>query len=306
VKAHSTTPEQAQNYYFGSLEGAPAAVRTAAGSLIPLQDAPVLILHVPAGVRCTETPLRLSDARTHLLVHLEAGAQADISVWLEGKAMHHNAEVILAAEARCTLLTVNVTDTDIALTQRGVAAGGGMLRWQNVTMGTGKITHDLISTVTGDNGESAVDWMFYAKGTEQQTLNVRNVFNGTNGRGEILMRGIAEQKGHAQCRGLIEIGLQGGGTNTYLTQEVLMLDPTSKVDAIPSLEIKTNDVKASHSATVARVTEEDLFYFGARGIDPQEARRMFVLGFLGDITGRIESTEQRETIVGAIEAKYSR
>ena len=85
-----------------------------------------------------------------------------------------------------------------------------------------------------------------------------------------------------------------------------MLDPTSKVDAIPALEIKTNDVKASHSATIARVTEEDLFYFGARGIAPAEARRMFVLGFLGDITQRITSDEEREAIIAVIEAKYQR
>ena len=66
---------------------------------------------------------------------------------------------------------------------------------------------------------------------------------------------------------MIEIGPEGTGTDACLTQEVLMLDPTAKVDAIPALEIRTNDVKASHSASVSRVTEEDLFYFGSRGLD---------------------------------------
>jgi Fe-S cluster assembly scaffold protein SufB len=166
------------------------------------------------------------------------------------------------------------------------------------------VEHALISHVQGENSESGIDWMFYAKGSEKQLLNVRNIFDGREGRGEILMRGIAEDHAHSICKGMIEIGLTGGGTNTYLTQEVLMLDATSKVDAIPALEIKTNDVKVSHSATVARVTEEDLFYFGARGIDPHEARRMFVLGFLGDITERIPDEKMREEVISAIEEKY--
>jgi len=60
-----------------------------------------------------------------------------------------------------------------------------------------------------------------------------------------------------------------------------MLDPTAKVDAVPALEIKANDVKASHSASVRRVTPLDLFSFAARGIEGKMARTMYVEGFLG-------------------------
>lgn len=242
---------------------------------------------------------------------LSIGERSDVTavIHLQGSgAIDHTMNVAVAAEAHCTILTINEagSDASLVLHQHGRTGSGAAIRWQNVTLGGGTVDHTLVSTVEGADGESAVDWMFYAKGTEKHTLNVRNVFNASNGSGEILMRGIAEEKGHASCRGLIEIGLKGGGTNTYLTQEVLMLDSTSKVDAIPSLEIKTNDVKASHSATVARVTEEDLFYFGARGIAPVHAREMFVLGFLGDITSRIADEQTRGEIVALIEQKYAR
>jgi Fe-S cluster assembly scaffold protein SufB len=94
---------------------------------------------------------------------------------------------------------------------------------------------------------------------------------------------VAEGKAYVRCDGLLEIGPGGGGTDAYLTEDVLMLDPTAKIDAVPGLEIKTNDVKASHSATVSRVTPEDLFYFAARGISQAEARRMYVEGFLNSV-----------------------
>ena len=118
------------------------------------------------------------------------------------------------------------------------------------------------------------------------------------------MKGVAEEKGHVQCDGMIEIGNGGTGTDTYLTQDVLMLDKTAKVDAIPGLEIKTNDVRASHSATVSRVTDENLFYFAARGIIEKEARRMFVEGFLGEMVERIGDRAVREETLASVKGKY--
>ena len=120
------------------------------------------------------------------------------------------------------------------------------------------------------------------------------------------MKGVAEADAHASADGMIEIDLGGAGTKTYLTQNVLMLDATAKVDAVPGLEIKTNDVKASHSATVSRVTQEDLFYFAARGILPHDAKRLFVEGFLGDLAQRITDGDTREGLVGMIAGKYER
>ncbi len=227
-------------------------------------------------------------------------------VRLTGDATLHTLDVRVAEEARCTILSINTTSGAVmTVTQKGEVESGGSLLWQNITLGSAVVTHDLVSRVIGANGESAIDWMFYAKGTENQTMTVRNIFDGRSGTGEILMRGVAEEKGHAVAKGMIDIGLQGGGTNTYLTQEVLMLDPSAKVDAVPGLEIKTNDVKASHSATVTRLTPEDLFYFASRGVPKQEARAMYIQGFLGAITERITDEKVKEEILGLIAEKYA-
>ena len=118
------------------------------------------------------------------------------------------------------------------------------------------------------------------------------------------MKGIAQDKAHAAAHGIIMIGPQGNGTDTYLTQSVLMLDATAKVDAVPALEIKTNDVKASHSASVARVSPEDLFYFASRGIPAKEARQMFVEGFLGEVVQRFPDETAEKTIMNALRDAY--
>jgi Fe-S cluster assembly scaffold protein SufB len=134
------------------------------------------------------------------------------------------------------------------------------------------------------------------RGKERQELSVHNVFGAPHGGGEITLKGVAEDAAFATVNGMIEITERGKGTDTYLTEDVLMLDPTAKIDAVPGLEIRTNDVKASHSATVSRVTAEDLFYFRSRGIDAATARDMYVDGFLGDLLARIKHDDLRETL----------
>ncbi len=187
----------------------------------------------------------------------------------------------------------------IILEQKAEVAAGAHLHWINITVGDG-IEQSLVATCIGDGAVSAIDWVFRAGNKDRQKLSVRNVFASSHGAGEITMKGVAEDSAHVGASGMIEIGLQGGGTHTYLTQNVLMLDPTAKVDAIPGLEIKTNDVKASHSATVSRVTSEDLFYFAARGIAESEARTMYIEGFLGEIVDKIEDSALQEEMKQAL------
>ena len=114
------------------------------------------------------------------------------------------------------------------------------------------------------------------------------------------MKVVAEDHAHVTAKGMIEIGPDGGGTDTYLTQNVLMLDPSARVDAVPALEIKTNDVKASHAASIARVTPEDLFYLQSRGIAEREAKAMFVEGFVSEMIEKIPDESVRNDVLGAL------
>ncbi|OGJ63449.1 hypothetical protein A3C37_00895 [Candidatus Peribacteria bacterium RIFCSPHIGHO2_02_FULL_53_20] len=194
--------------------------------------------------------------------------------------------VLLEEGSRATVVSLCHGTEGMVIHQKGEIATGGHLHWINVTLGGG-IEQSLVSTCTGDGAVSTIDWAFRASDCEHQSLSAKNIFSAGRGGGEVTMKGVAEDHAHIAASGMIGIGSQGAGTHSYLTQHVLMLDPTAKVDAIPGLEIKTNDVKASHSATVSRVTPEDLFYFGARGIIEKEARRMYIQGFFGDVLGRI-------------------
>ncbi len=248
------------------------------------------------------------QAATQVVVVVGAGAQATLIERLDGGSQRwsHAADVIVEDGASVEYVSLQTADpsVDMQLRHRSLVGAGASISWRNATIGGATVTHDLRSQLQGDHAASSVDWIAYAKDKESQRLSARNIFTARDGRGEITMKGVAENKALVACNGMIDIGLNGRGTDTYLTQDVLMLDPTARVDAIPGLEIKTNDVKASHSATVSRVTDEDLFYFGARGIPPAAARRMYIEGFLGDLTARISDFNTREDVLSRVNAKY--
>jgi Fe-S cluster assembly scaffold protein SufB len=269
-------------------------------------------IQVPAHTTA-DTPIMIGEAGT---IHIEIGdgARAVIIEQLGkiqdrrskiDKEAVHEVDVVLGKGASLEYVSINTSEQPITVAHRSEVGEGARITWRNATLATAAVEHSLQSRLAAADSMSSVEWMFYAKGDEQYRLKARNVFDGRHGGGEMTMRGVAEERGHVRCDGLIDIGLGGGQTDTYLTQEVLMLDPTAKVDAIPGLEIKTNDVKASHSATVSRVTGEDLFYFASRGIGEREARRMFVMGFLGDMASKITWDAARQQLLLAIAAKYA-
>lgn len=197
--------------------------------------------------------------------------------------------------ATCEILTIQDGAAG-TVKAAGRVASGGSLFWRPVTIG-GSVRHDIRSTCAGDGARSEAAWIVVARGGDHPKAVIRNAFDARNGGGEVAMRAVALAKGQALLDGRIEIGPGGGGTQTYLTQEALMLDSSAKIDAIPGLEIKTNDVKASHSATVSRVHPEDLFYAGSRGIAPDEARRMLVEGFLGKLLEGVDDADLRARLL---------
>ena len=69
-------------------------------------------------------------------------------------------------------------------------------------------------------------------------------------------------------------------SDSFVSQKFMLLDKTSKAEAIPSLEIEADEVKASHAATISPLDQEKLFYVMARGLSYVDASKLLIEGFL--------------------------
>ena len=62
--------------------------------------------------------------------------------------------------------------------------------------------------------------------------------------------------------------------------DALILDPRSRSDTYPYIEILDQDVSIGHEASVSRIGEEQMFYLMSRGLSEAEASTMIVNGFI--------------------------
>lgn len=193
----------------------------------------------------------------------------------------------LGARSRCNILSEVSSDTLLNFEQKFFLKEESEM--VATILASGNVQHTCQSTCEGAGARSSVNMCLVAKGSEKPSTNTQNIFAEEHGGGELFLRGIAFGKTKIGIRGGITILEGGRGTNTYLTQEALLLSKEGSVDAIPGLEIRTNDVKASHSASVTRVTPEDLFYMQSRGLSKEESHGLFVRGFIAGIGDRAGS-----------------
>lgn len=150
---------------------------------------------------------------------------------------------------------------------------------------------DIRNYLKGRSAKADVNWVYLSGGIDKKNAYVANYFENKNCNGEIYVRGVQEDKSKVTFLGEINISLDGGGTDSYLKEDIMMLDDTSYVEAIPSLEIKTNDVKAGHGVSIAKISDEKLFYLMARGMEEGVARSLLRQGFLREGYGDFENEE---------------
>lgn len=114
------------------------------------------------------------------------------------------------------------------------------------------------------------------------------------------IRSALTDKSSCSIEGDWSIEKNASGTDTYFSHHTLLLSQNSSAKTAPFLEIKTDDVKAGHAASVGKVDEDALFYLLSRGLSETEARMMLVQGFfeteLGAISDESLKNKIRETV----------
>ncbi len=90
--------------------------------------------------------------------------------------------------------------------------------------------------------------------------------------------------------GLIRLREEAQKAEAYQTNRNLVLSEGARAESIPNLEILANDVQCSHGSTVGPIDDDQLYYLSSRGIPPEAAERLIVLGFFDDVFNRLPNS----------------
>ncbi|MGV9802274.1 Fe-S cluster assembly protein SufD [Mycobacterium sp. NPDC003449] len=107
---------------------------------------------------------------------------------------------------------------------------------------------------------------------------------------------------HTVWVGDVLIRAEATGTDTYEVNRNLVLTDGARADSVPNLEIETGEIiGAGHASATGRFDDEQLFYLQARGIPEEQARRLVVRGFFGELIQKIAVPAVRDRLTEAIE-----
>lgn len=144
-------------------------------------------------------------------------------------------------------------------------------------------------TLQGAGAHADILGGFHLSNADKLNLNIEVIHACPNTSADTLIRVVAENQSRANIYGKIIVKSGALGTNSFLTENILLVGENAKATAVPDLEIEADEVKCSHAATIGKIDDEQLFYLMSRGITKSKAKQLIIDGFLEPVTSRIKN-----------------
>ncbi|HXW36893.1 MAG TPA: Fe-S cluster assembly protein SufD [Nitrososphaerales archaeon] len=215
-------------------------------------------------------------------------------------------EVRANAGARVDFSSVQLLDQEsVNLSNRALQAkNDSKVTFSSVSLGSSVSRSRTNFLLDGRGSEAEGFEIFFTDEKQRYDFETNLLHNSADSTGSTQARGVLKDESQSIFKGMIRIGPSSKNSRAYLAHHAMILDRRAKSDGIPGLDILTNEVKATHSASVAQIDEEQLFYLMARGLNADEAKRMVVLGFFEPVLSRVPIEQTREGARFMIEGKW--
>jgi Fe-S cluster assembly protein SufD len=147
------------------------------------------------------------------------------------------------------------------------------------------------SRIDGKGGTSYLTAVYFADGARMHDFRTVQDHIAPKTTSDLLFKGAVSGTARSVYSGLIRVGKEARGTNAYQTNRNLVLSEGAGAESVPNLEIETNDVVCSHASAVGPIDDEQRYYLESRGVPPEVAERLIVLGFFGEVLDRLPASE---------------
>lgn len=261
-------------------------------------------------------PGKGSTAFGHLQLRAEELSRATVVIDVRGSGTYaDNVEFVVGDAAKLTVVWIADGAADLVHVSMHHAALGkdAVLRHSAVQLGgelvrlTGRVRFD------GPGGDAELLGLYFAD--DGQHLESRLLVDHAqpNCRSNVLYKGALQgdpdsalPDAHTVWVGDVLIRATGVGTDTFEVNRNLVLADGARADSIPNLEIETGEiVQAGHASATGRFDDLQLFYLQARGIPEDQARRLIVRGFFGEIIAQIPVPFVQERLTEAVERELA-
>ena len=160
------------------------------------------------------------------------------------------------------------------------------------------------SRLIASGGNSDMLAVNLATGAEEYDLRTLQLHEAQHTTSDLVYKNALYDHARTIFSGLIMVGEEAHHTDAFQTCRNLLGSDEAEANAMPGLEINADQVKCSHGSTSGQISDEEVFYLRARGIDSEEARRMITFGFLNEVVGKISRAGLRERLKEKLRRKF--
>ena len=248
----------------------------------------------------------------HLQIRVDELGEAVVVIDHRGSGTYaDNVEFIVDDAARLTVVWIADWADDMVHVSAHHATLGkdAVLRHVTVTLGGEVVRMSANVRFSGPGGDAELLGLYFAD--DGQHLESRLLVDHAQPdcRSNVLYKGALQgdpgsalPDAHTVWVGDALIRAAATGTDTFEVNRNLVLTDGARADSVPNLEIETGEiVGAGHASATGRFDDEQLFYLRSRGIPEEQARRLVIRGFFGEIISKIAVPDVRERLTAAIE-----
>ena len=195
-------------------------------------------------------------------------------------------ELIAHKNAKIRYSTVQNWSNNVynLVTKRGLAHENATIEWIDGNIGS-KLTMKYPAVILKGKGSHAeIISVAYASEGMHQDAGSKIHHLASNTTSNILSKSISKNGGRSSYRGLVKVSKKADNCKSNVICDALLLDEESQSDTYPTMEVSNSTFDIQHEASVAKVSEEQLFYLMSRGHTEQEAMSMVVNGFFEPFT----------------------
>lgn len=253
------------------------------------------VIDVPAGAVVT-SPIVIDHSTAagtaafpRTVIRVGSGAQCTVIEHFRsepGPSLTVPVTIIDAADAsNVSYLAVNDVDNEAWHIGHQVVTGerDSNIQLSTVTLG-GYYTRVRTESRSGGPGATLRQVaLYFAAGNQMHDFRVHQDHDAPHTTSDLLFKGAVQDHARSVYTGLISIREHAKGTSANQTNRNLTLSDGAWAESVPNLDIRNNDVRCSHASTVGPIDAEQRFYLESRGVPPETAERLVVLGFFDEV-----------------------
>lgn len=182
-----------------------------------------------------------------------------------------------------------------------VVAGGGSYNSFVLTLGAALSRNEIEVKLDGEEATCRLNGAYLIRGSQHADTSTFIDHAKPHCDSDEVYKGVLDGKARGVFQGKILVARDAQKTNGNQLSRAILLSDDAEVSAKPELEIYADDVKCSHGATAGELDDDAMFYMRARGIPEDQARRLLIRAFIGELFDEIEIAPLRAHLEKLVE-----